>query len=244
MIQGVIFDMDGVLVDNLEYHRRAWQQLGREQGRNLSRESIRRVFGQRNDEMIRSLFGSPLPREVLALYATRKEEIYRALMAPELTPVPGLPRLLSELRETGMKSAVATSGPRENADLVLDGLDLRRYFDAVVTGDDVSRSKPHPDIFLLAARRLGLAPEQCVVFEDSSSGIEAAARAGCECIALATTHPASELRSYQTALVVPDFTTLSASGLKLGGKEGGQSPVSPSCNGSNDGPESAEGERP
>jgi beta-phosphoglucomutase len=208
MIQGAIFDMDGVLVDNLEYHIRAWQQLGREQGRNLSRESIRRVFGQRNDEMIRSLFGSPLPRDVLALYATRKEQIYRALMAPELTPVPGLPGLLSELRETGMRSAVATSGPRENADLVLDGLDLRRYFDAVVTGDEVSRSKPHPDIFLLAARRLGLAPEQCVVFEDSSSGIEAAARAGCQCIALATTHPASELRSYQTALIVPDFTTL------------------------------------
>ncbi len=95
MIQGAIFDMDGVLVDNLEYHIRAWQQLGREHGRSLSRESVRRVFGQRNDEMIRSLFGSPLSRDVLLLYATRKEEIYRALMAPELAPVPGLARLLA-----------------------------------------------------------------------------------------------------------------------------------------------------
>ena len=214
MIQGAIFDMDGVLVDNLEYHIRAWQQLGREHGRNLSRESIRRVFGQRNDEMIRSLFGSPLARDVLALYATRKEEVYRELMAQELTPVPGLPALLAGLKGAGMRSAVATSGPRENASLVLDGLNLRQYFDAVVTGDDVSRSKPHPDIFVFAARRLGLPPEQCVVFEDSSAGIEAASRAGCLCIALATTHPPSELQAYQTALIIPDFTMLSASSLK------------------------------
>ncbi len=214
MIQGAIFDMDGVLVDNLEYHIRAWQQLGREHGRNLSRESVRRVFGQRNDEMIRSLFGSPLSRDVLLLYATRKEEIYRALMAPELAPVPGLVRLLAGLKEAGMRSAVATSGPRENASLVLDGLNLSQYFDAVITGDDVSRSKPHPDIFLLAARRIGLPPEQCVVFEDSSSGIEAASRAGCICIALSTTHPVAELEGYKTALIVPDFLTLTASKLR------------------------------
>jgi beta-phosphoglucomutase family hydrolase len=213
MIQGAIFDMDGVLLDNLEYHIQAWQQLGREHGRTLPREAVRRVFGQRNDEMIRSLLGSPLARDVLLLYETRKEEIYRALMAPALTPVPGLPRLLAGLKEGGMSSAVATSGPRENANLVLDGLNLRQYFDAVITGDDVSRSKPHPDIFLLAARRIGLPPERCVVFEDSSAGIEAASRAGCLCIALSTTHPASELQAYRTALIVPDFTTLSASSL-------------------------------
>ncbi len=183
----------------------------------MSRESIRRVFGQRNDQMIRSLFGSPLSRDALALYATRKEEIYRALMAPALTPVPGLPRLLADLKAAGMRSAVATSGPRENANLVLDGLNLRQYFDAIITGDDVSRSKPHPDIFLLAARRIGLPPKQCVVFEDSSSGIEAASRAGCLCIALSTTHAPSELQGYQTALIVPDFTTLTASSLSLWG---------------------------
>ncbi len=214
MIQGAIFDMDGVLVNNLEYHIRAWQQLGREHGRNLTPESVRRVFGRRNDEMIRSLFGSPLSRDVILLYATRKEDIYRALMAPELTPVPGLPMLLAVLKEAGMRSAVATSGPHENANLVLDGLNIRQYFDAVITGDDVSRSKPHPDIFLLAARRIGLPTEQCVVFEDSSAGIEAASRAGCLCIALSTTHRASELEAYRTALIIPDFTTLSVSVLK------------------------------
>lgn len=214
MSQGAIFDMDGVLVDNVEYHIKAWQQLGREHGRNLSREHVRRVFGQRNDEMIRSLFGSPLSRDVVLLYATRKEEIYRALMAPELAPVPGLVRLLADLRASGIRSAVATSGPRENANLVLDGLHLRQHFDAIITGDDVSRSKPHPDIFLFAARRIGIPPGQCVVFEDSSSGIEAASRAGCACIALSTTHPASELQAYKTALIVPDFLTLSASSVK------------------------------
>jgi beta-phosphoglucomutase len=135
-------------------------------------------------------------------------------MAPELAPVPGLVRLLADLRASGIRSAVATSGPRENANLVLDGLHLRQHFDAIITGDDVSRSKPHPDIFLFAARRIGIPPGQCVVFEDSSSGIEAASRAGCACIALSTTHPASELQAYKTALIVPDFLTLSASSVK------------------------------
>jgi len=214
MISGAIFDMDGVLVDNLEQHIRGWQQLGTEVGRELSRESIRRVFGQRNREMIASLFGHGLTDEESDRYAVRKEEIYRRIMAQELRPAAGLREFLADLRTSGMRLAVATSGPPENADLVVDGLNIRSLFDAIVTGADIARSKPDPEIFLLAARRIGVPPGRCVVFEDSTAGIEAALRAGSTCIALTTTHSKAELEADFRVLSVPDFTSLSAASLQ------------------------------
>jgi beta-phosphoglucomutase len=214
MIRGAIFDMDGVLVDNVEYHLRAWKQLGREQGKELQREDIVKVFGQRNREMIAALLERPFSAEELGRCAARKEELYRSFMLPELKPVAGLPELLADLKEAGFKTAVATSGPRDNVEMVLGGLEINACFNAVVTGADVSNSKPHPEIFLLAAERLGLPPEECVVFEDSSSGIQAARHAGCFCIGLATTHPPEELQQYLPGQIVADFRGLTAETLK------------------------------
>ncbi len=213
MIEGAIFDMDGVLVDNLAYHVRAWQQLGRELGRVLKEDEIRAVFGQRNREMIGRLIGPGLREEDIPRLTERKEQIYRDTIAPELRPAAGLVDFLQRLRGAAIRCAVATSGPPANADFVLDRLAIRSFFAAVVTGADVTRSKPDPEIFLLAARRLGLPAERCVVFEDSTAGIEAARRAGCACIALATTHSAEELTKHQVARIVADFTTLNADDL-------------------------------
>ncbi len=210
MIEGAIFDMDGVLVDNARYHIRAWQQLGRELGKELAATDIRTVFGQRNREMLSALIGHPFSEEDSGSLAHRKEQIYRDLIAPEITPVPGLLQFLADLKEHGFTAAVATSGPRENVELVLKSLGLESYWKAVLTGADVSRSKPAPDIFLLAARRLELPASRCVVFEDSTAGIEAAASAGCCCIALSTTHTPEELKSCPALRIVPDFTPLRA----------------------------------
>ncbi len=214
MIEGAIFDMDGVLVDNAEYHIRAWIQIGKDLGKNLDDAQVRAVFGQRNTEMIASLLGRGLSTAQVEEYGERKEEIYRGLIAPELKPVPGLRDMLEELKSEGFAAAVATSGPVRNADLVMDGLRLRPWFDVIVTGAEVSRGKPEPDIFLAAARRLNLRPEQCVVFEDSVSGIEAARRAGSPCIALATTHSARELESLTALRIIPDFRVLVAADLR------------------------------
>jgi beta-phosphoglucomutase len=213
MIQGAIFDMDGVLVDNLSYHVHAWQQFGREMGRDLAERDIRAVFGQRNREMVRKLLGPGLRDEDIPRLTERKEQIYRDCITPDLHPVPGLHDFLEQLKSAGIRSAVATSGPRVNVDFVLDRLAIRDYFDAIITGAEVTRSKPEPEIFLLAARQLGVEPEHCVVFEDSAAGIEAANRAGSICVALATTHSVEELRGQKVARIIPDFRSLTASNI-------------------------------
>ncbi len=213
MIKGAIFDMDGVLVDNAVYHIRAWRKLGIELGRDLTDEQVRRVFGQRNSEMLKALVDPSLTSDQAARYGERKEIIYRELISPYLTPVPGLVEFLGDLKTRDFRTAVATSGPNENVDLVMDGLALRRWFDAIVTGSEVAHGKPEPDIFLLAARRLSLEARECVVFEDSTAGIEAALRAGSVCVALATTHSPEALKDYPTFRVIRDFRGLRAADL-------------------------------
>ncbi len=205
MVKGAIFDMDGVIVDNINHHLKAWKQLGRELGREFRDEDVNRVFGKRNREILRSLIGDDVPDQQLAKYARRKEELYRGIMAPDLKPVPGLPEFLRALKGSGTKTAVATSGPIENVRFVLEGLGLADAFDAIITGLDVRESKPDPAIFLLAVKRLALVPADCVVFEDSPPGIKAGKAAGCRCIALATTHSADELRQYEPDRIIKDF---------------------------------------
>lgn len=207
MLEGAIFDMDGVLLDNADFHVEAFRVFGREQGVELSREAVFSVFGQKNRDMLRALLRRELSEGEIDRFAARKEEIYRELIRPVLRErvVPGLFELLGLLDSTGTYLALATSGPIENVDLVLDGLDLRKYFSAIVTGRDVRRGKPDPECFLLAAGRLGLDPAGCVVFEDSVSGVRAALSAGCICVAIATTHPRQHLQVVRPNVVVEDF---------------------------------------
>jgi beta-phosphoglucomutase family hydrolase len=208
LIEGAIFDMDGVLVDNLAFHVSAWQQLGREHGLSLESDEIRRHFGRRNREIIARLMPGRFAADDIPRLAARKEALYRAGIASELRPVTGLAAFLEALRQEEVRNAVATSACLENTNMVLDGLRIRAYFDAIVTGPDVTHSKPDPEIFLLAARRLGASPGHCVVFEDSVSGIEAAKRAGCHCVALATTHSTDELLALHPDRVIPDFAAI------------------------------------
>lgn len=209
-IRGAIFDMDGVLLDNVSYHLQAWRRLGREQGKTLTDDEIRATFGQRNQEMLQALIGGDLSEEQCRVLADRKEELYREAIQGRLETamVAGLRPFLRELRATGCHLAVATSGPMENVAFVTDGLSIRDCFDAVVTSADVSRGKPHPEVFLVAARRLGLRPEACIVFEDSPSGVAAGLKAGCFCVAVATTHSPQELRELSPHRIIPDFAGL------------------------------------
>ena len=199
--------MDGVLVDNVDHHVEAWRCFGHELRKDLTEEAIRETFGQRNREMLEALLGRSLSDQGVQQHGERKEELYRKLMGPDLQAkaVPGLVDFLSQLKEQDYRMAVATSGPPENANFVLDGLGIRNYFHAVVTGADVVRGKPDPEIFLLAAKQLGLSPWRCVVFEDSSSGIAAARQAGSPCVALATTHQTEELCKFLPDLIIRDF---------------------------------------
>ena len=199
--------MDGVLLNNLDFHLQAFKVFGKEQGRILSSEQIQAVFGRKNSDMLHALLARELTDEEIRQYEARKEELYRQLIRPRLHErmVGGLQAFISALRKHDYGIALATSGPIDNVNMVLDELNLRADFSAIVTGDQVEKGKPHPEAFLLAAQGLNLPASQCVVFEDSFSGVEAAQRAGCKCVALATTHTVDELEPVLPDRIISTF---------------------------------------
>ena len=210
MKQGVIFDMDGVLLNNVEYHLEAFRLFGLEQGKNLTREDVSKVFGRKNADMLSSLLDRELTPAEVQKYEGRKEEFYRELIKPTLkeTVVDGLFEFLDHLNRNGWKKAVATSGPMENVKFVLEGLGMEGTFDALITSENVRNGKPHPEAFLKAAAALDLRPELCFVIEDSFSGVMAGMSSGGKTIALSTTHTREELLSLNPDLILDDFVNL------------------------------------
>lgn len=191
----VIFDMDGVLVDSHAAHFASWQRTCAEHGLILDAARFAATFGMTSGAIIRELFGDrfPDPAAQRAL-DDRKEALYRELVADDFPAVDGARELVQALAAAGHPLALGSSGPPENVALVLDQLGVRDLFAAVVTGRDVSRGKPDPQVFLLAAERLGLPPEGCVVIEDAPVGVAAAKAAGMCCIGFCGTgRPAAEL---------------------------------------------------
>jgi beta-phosphoglucomutase family hydrolase len=210
MLKGLLFDMDGVLVNNLEVHRAAFAEFFRRYGVERSFDELSRVFGKGNDDIM----GELMPKEVVERVGIRelgyeKEAIYREIYAPIIEPQPGLLAFLAEAEEAGLRSAVGSSGYRVNVDFVLDKCRIRSYFEAIVAGDEVTRCKPDPEIYLTAAAKLGLRPEECVVFEDAEAGIEAAKRAGIKVVALATTFSREFLEGTEADAIVGDFREVS-----------------------------------
>lgn len=185
----VIFDMDGVLVDNSVYHQRAFKEYFAEFG---GKEFTLDMFGRSNEEIIRLMFPD-ISDEKVKEYSEGKEAHYREIYKPYMKPLDGLVDFLKALKAAGIKTAVGSSAPTVNVDFVLDGLNIRQYFDEVVDSSGVAKAKPAPDIYLKAAKLLGVEPANCVVFEDATAGIEAARRAGMKVVGVATTLQYNEL---------------------------------------------------
>ncbi len=176
---GAVFDLDGTLVDNMRFHGEAWEGLARRLGSTATRARFERAWaGKKSEEILSLLLGRPLRGEELARLSEEKESAYRAAYGPRVAPVPGLHAFLQRLRHAGYRLALATAAPAENRDLVLAGLGLAGSFEAVAGPEHAARGKPFPDLFLAAARLLGLAPEACVAFEDAANGIRAAGGGG------------------------------------------------------------------
>ena len=184
----MIFDMDGVMVDSNPLHREAWAAFNLRYGITTTPEMHERMYGRRNDEIVRDFFGDGLTAEEVGARGHAKEALYRDMMAERIEGmlVPGLRRFLERHRDLPM--AVASNAEPQNIDLLLDGARLRPYFRAVVDGHQVSRPKPFPDIFLRAAKLLNSDPADCIVFEDSHYGVAAGVAAGMRVIGLRTTH--------------------------------------------------------
>jgi beta-phosphoglucomutase len=185
---GVLFDMDGVLVDSYRAHFQSWQEVAAEEGRTLTEADFERHFGRTSREIIAvSWHDRAYTDAQIAALDDRKEAAFRRILAESFPFMPGAVELLDSLSAAGFALAVGSSGPPENVDLVLDRLGRRVVFGAVVTGSDVTRGKPDPEVFLLAAERLGIRPERCAVVEDAEPGVAAARAAGMASIGFAST---------------------------------------------------------
>lgn len=213
-IKAVIFDMDGVVVDNHEYHYYAWKAFADKYGFDLDEEIYKEKFnGKTNKDLFEMIFEEP-SEEDIASYAEEKESMYREMYYEHLTPHTGLLDFLASLKRNRIKIALATSAPTENVDYVLDNLQLRSYFDVIVDGTEVENGKPDPEIYTTACDRLEIDPKYCVVFEDSLAGLESAREAGCTQVGVATSHEDWELEGH-TDHVIHDFTEVKGLWLRL-----------------------------
>jgi len=189
---GVLWDMDGVLVDTGQFHFQAWSHVLPDYGLRMSRELFQSTFGMNNAGVVSTLLGRKPEPEFLVELGERKEQQFRQVVRGHIQPLPGARLWLDRLKAQGAPQAIASSAPPANIDVIIDELGLRTYFTAIVTGYDMP-GKPDPTLFLEAARRIDVLPERCVVVEDAIAGVEAARRAGMRCIAVTTTNPAQAL---------------------------------------------------
>ena len=205
---GVIFDMDGVLALTEQAHWQSWCEIAKTRGVSLSYEKFVSCFGRINPDCVAILFGADVPRAESARIAAEKERAFREIVRQNVPLAPGTIELLTSLRHQAIGLAVGSSGPRENVELILDAGKIRAYFDAVVNGDEVTRGKPAPDVFLLAAGRLGVPAQMCSVIEDAPTGIRAAVAAGMIPIAVTTTHDSTDLLQAGAAAVFPSLRSI------------------------------------
>ncbi len=186
--RAVIFDVDGVLVDSYHAHLASWQMMCRERGLPMTQEDFAATFGRTSREVIRQLWSDYVSGDgMIAELDDRKEALFREMLRQDFPAMDGAVALIDCLKEAGFRLALGSSAPPDNVDLVLDHLQRRDAFGAVITGNDVTRGKPDPQVFLLAAERLALPPARCVVIEDAPLGVTAARAAGMRCVGFAST---------------------------------------------------------
>jgi len=198
--RAVLWDMDGVITNTAPFHFEAWRETFGQRGIEFTEEDFRQNFGLRNDSIIRGIMGNKVSDEDIKTIAQDKEANFRRRLPRHISPLTGVVQLLKSLKEAGFRIALASSTPKENLNLLTRNLGIDKYFDAIVSEEDVTEGKPSPQPFLLAADRLKVPPSNCVVIEDAIAGVEAAKAAGMKCIAITTTHPRDSLS--QADLVV------------------------------------------
>ena len=206
----IIFDMDGVLVDSSPFHLRKWADFMRRHGIPVDEEALPGiVLGPANDKIFRRFLGDHLTRAQVSELGEELDAIFREEIGPNPPALPGVRRLIEEIHSQGIVMAVASAAIASNVKFLIDALGLRGYFRQTLAVDSTTHPKPHPEIYLKTAKMLGVDPANCLVFEDSFVGIEAAKRAGMKCIAITSTFPEEDLRRETHAdLIVSSFETV------------------------------------
>ena len=194
---GVIFDWDGVIIDSHNQHELSWQRLAEEYNKDLPNNFFKETFGMRNESIIPKFFKNWINTNdstEVKILADRKEEIYRQIITQNgITPLEGVKELLTSLMSQNIRCSIGSSTPIKNIETVINIIGLSNYFDAITAAEDVSNGKPDPEVFLKASKKIGIPPENCIVFEDAHVGIQAAIAAGMKVVAVATTHGIDQL---------------------------------------------------
>jgi beta-phosphoglucomutase len=205
--EAVIFDMDGTMIENTKFHDRAWQEFIKRHNINIDLpEFYLKSSGKKNDAIFEILFGRKVEGDEYKRLDEEKESIYRELYKPNFKEVAGLKTFLNRLSKMGLKTGVATTASLKNRVFVLENLELQDFFAVVVGAEHVREGKPHPEIYLLAAEKLGVNPKKCLAFEDTRSGIKSAKSAGMTVVGVLTTHTKEELN--EADHFIKDFTEI------------------------------------
>ncbi|CAN5493167.1 HAD family hydrolase [soil metagenome] len=214
---GVIWDVDGTLVDTAELHFEAWRRTCQELGRDFTRADFAATFGRRNPEIMTELFGNRFTATEVDEIAIRKEDYYRdAVRIDGVALLPGVAVLLKGLQEAGFRQAVGSSAPRLNVDLILQLTNTGDYFAGISACEDAERGKPDPQVFLIAAKHMDIAPENCLVFEDAVAGIQAARNGGMRSVAITFVghHPAEKLQAAGADRIVATLEEVTVADVK------------------------------
>lgn len=202
-----LFDLNGTMIDDMDYHIRAWHRILNSLGANISLAQMKEECYGKNHELLERTFPGRFTYPEKDRMSLEKEKEYQSLYTPVL--LPGLKDFLDRANANQVSMAIGSAAIMFNIDFVLDRLSLRPYFKALVSADDVSQSKPHPETWLRCAELLGVPPQDCLVFEDSPRGVEAAEAAGMHSLVLTTGHTPEEFARYKRVIgLAPDFTRL------------------------------------
>jgi beta-phosphoglucomutase len=199
-IKAFLFDLNGTMINDMEYHINAWHKIFNNLGAEISLQRMKEECYGKNNEVIERILPGRFTEKEKNEMSYEKEKTYQKEFKPHLQLIAGLDVFLEKAYAKGIKMAIGSAAIMFNIDFVIDGLDIRNYFSSLISADDVTHSKPHPETFLKCAKALGVRPDECIVFEDAPKGVEAAKNAGMQNIVILNVHKKEEFAPYDNII--------------------------------------------
>ncbi len=199
-IKAFLFDLNGTMINDMEYHINAWHKIFNSLGANISLQRMKEECYGKNHEVIERVLPGRFADKEKDEMSYEKEKTYQKEFRPYLQLIEGLNIFLEKAHKTGIKMAIGSAAIMFNIDFVIDGLDIRNYFSSLISADNVTHSKPHPETFLKCAEALGVKPNECIVFEDAPKGVEAAKNAGMRTVVILNIHKKEEFTAYDNII--------------------------------------------